>query len=102
MSPVSRTLTRLLTESAPKVTEGVDPENAPSAVSQLDIWLILGLGLGVIAVVILLFKEFLFMSFDEEMAGASGLPVQALYFLLLGLMALSRVTWLLVFTEEVR
>lgn len=59
------------------------------AVSESDLWLILGLGLGVIAVVILLFKELLFMSFDEEMAAVSGLPVQALYFLLLGLMALT-------------
>ena len=59
------------------------------AVSVSDIWLILGLGLGVIAVVILLFKEFFFMSFDEEMATVSGLPVQGLYFVLLGLMALT-------------
>jgi ABC-type Mn2+/Zn2+ transport system permease subunit len=29
------------------------------------------------------------MSFDEEMAAVSGLPVRALYFLLLGLMALT-------------
>jgi ABC-type Mn2+/Zn2+ transport system permease subunit len=59
------------------------------AVSESDLWLILGLGVGVIAVVLLLFKELLFMSFDEEMAAVSGLPVQALYFLLLGLMALT-------------
>jgi ABC-type Mn2+/Zn2+ transport system permease subunit len=59
------------------------------SVSSSDIWLILGLGLGVIVVVILLFKEFFFMSFDEEMAAVSGLPVRTLYFLLLGLMALT-------------
>lgn len=59
------------------------------AVSMSDIWLILGLGLGVIAVVLLLFKEFFFMSFDEEMAAVSGLPTRTLYFVLLGLMALT-------------
>jgi ABC-type Mn2+/Zn2+ transport system permease subunit len=59
------------------------------AVSLSDIWLILGLGLGVITIVLLLFKEFFFMSFDEEMAAVSGLPVQALYFILLGLVALT-------------
>lgn len=59
------------------------------AVSVSDIWLILGLGLGVIAVVLLLFKEFFFLSFDEEMAAVSGLPVRGLYFVLLGLMALT-------------
>ena len=59
------------------------------AVSKSDLWLILGLGLGVIVIVALLFKELLFVSFDEEMAAVSGLPVQTLYFLLLGLMALT-------------
>ncbi len=59
------------------------------AVSVSDLWLILGLGLGVILVVALLFKELLFISFDEEMAAVSGLPVRGLYFLLLGLMALT-------------
>lgn len=59
------------------------------SVSSSDIWIILGLGLGVVGVVLLLFKEFFFMSFDEEMAAVSGLPVNRLYFLLLGLMALT-------------
>ena len=59
------------------------------SVSSSDIWIILGLGLGIIGVVLLLFKEFFFMSFDEEMAAVSGLPVGRLYFLLLGLMALT-------------
>lgn len=59
------------------------------AVSVSDIWLILGLGLGVIAVVLLLFKEFFFLSFDEEMAAVSGLPTRTLYFVLLALMALT-------------
>ncbi len=59
------------------------------AVSASDLWLILGLSLGVILVVALFFKELLFISFDEEMAAVSGLPVRALYFLLLALMALT-------------
>lgn len=59
------------------------------SVSSSDIWIILGLGLGVIGVVLLLFKEFFFMSFDEEMAAVSGVPVGWLYFLLLGLIAVT-------------
>jgi len=59
------------------------------SVSSSDIWIILGLGLGVVGVVLLLFKEFFFMSFDEEMAAVSGLPVGRLYFLLLGLIAVT-------------
>jgi ABC-type Mn2+/Zn2+ transport system permease subunit len=59
------------------------------SVSSSDIWIILGLGLGVVGVVLLLFKEFFFMSFDEEMAAVSGEPVGWLYFLLLGLIAVT-------------
>jgi ABC-type Mn2+/Zn2+ transport system permease subunit len=59
------------------------------SVSTSDIWIILGLGLGVVGVVLLLFKEFFFMSFDEEMAAVSGVPVGWLYFLLLGLIAVT-------------
>lgn len=59
------------------------------SVSSSDIWIILGLGLGVVGVVLLLFKEFFFMSFDEEMAAVSGVPVGWLYFLLLGLIAVT-------------
>lgn len=59
------------------------------SVSNSDLWLILGLGLGVIGIVGLFFKELLFLSFDEEMAKVSGLPVTGLYYLLLILIALT-------------
>lgn len=59
------------------------------SVSRFDLWLILGLSLGVIGVIALFFKELLFLSFDEEMAKVSGLPVNGLYYLLLGLIALT-------------
>ena len=59
------------------------------AVSPNDLWLTLGLGVFVLAVVGLLYKELLFISFDEEMAQVSGLPAAQLYFLLLSLMAIT-------------
>ncbi len=59
------------------------------SVTELDIWIILVCGAGVIGLVALFFKELLFLTFDEEMAAVGGLPVRRLYFLLLGLMALT-------------
>jgi ABC-type Mn2+/Zn2+ transport system permease subunit len=58
------------------------------AVTQEDLWLSLGLGVGVLLTVGLFFKELLFVTFDPEMAQVSGLPASALYVLLLSLMAL--------------
>jgi zinc transport system permease protein len=43
----------------------------------------------VLAAVGLLFKELLFLAFDEEVARANGLPVTPLYFLLLTCLALA-------------
>jgi ABC-type Mn2+/Zn2+ transport system permease subunit len=59
------------------------------AVTQEDLWLSLGLGVGVLLTVRLFFKELLFVTFDPEMARVSGLPAGALYVLLLSLMALA-------------
>jgi len=59
------------------------------AVSTFDLWLILILGLAVVGVVMLLYKEFFFLSFDEELAKVNGLPVQGLYYLLLTLMSVT-------------
>lgn len=59
------------------------------AVSTFDLWLILVLGLAVVGVVMLLYKEFFFLSFDEELAKVNGLPVQGLYYLLLTLMSVT-------------
>jgi len=59
------------------------------SVTNLDLWLIVILGLCVAGTVFLLFKEFFFLSFDEEMAAVNGLPVRTLYFLLLSLIAVT-------------
>jgi ABC-type Mn2+/Zn2+ transport system permease subunit len=59
------------------------------AISETDLWLTVGLSVGVLAVVAILYKELLFITFDPEAAEASGLPATGLYFLLLGLLALT-------------
>jgi ABC-type Mn2+/Zn2+ transport system permease subunit len=59
------------------------------AVTPQDVWITIGLGLAVLLVVGLLFKELLFVTFDTEMAEVIGLPAGKLYFLLLGLIALT-------------
>jgi len=59
------------------------------AVSQQDLWLSVGMGLLVLLTVGLFYKEFLFISFDAEMAQVVGLPAAALYYLLLALIALT-------------
>jgi ABC-type Mn2+/Zn2+ transport system permease subunit len=59
------------------------------AISDSDLWLTVGLSIGVLTVVALLYKEFLFITFDPEAAEASGLPARRLHFLLLGLLAVT-------------
>jgi ABC-type Mn2+/Zn2+ transport system permease subunit len=59
------------------------------AVTRLDLLVIAILSACVLSLVRLFFKELLFICFDEEMAQVSGLPVAFLYFLLLGLMAVT-------------
>jgi ABC-type Mn2+/Zn2+ transport system permease subunit len=59
------------------------------SVTREDLWLSGGLGLGVLAIVALFFKEFLLITFDPEMAQVSGIPVRAMYRLLLSIMALT-------------
>jgi ABC-type Mn2+/Zn2+ transport system permease subunit len=59
------------------------------SVTQADLWLSGLLGVGVLLIVGLFFKELLFITFDPEMARVSGLPAGALYVLLLSLMALT-------------
>ncbi len=59
------------------------------AVSPRDLWMLAGISLVVLLAVGLLFKELLFVAFDEEVARASGLPVTPLYFLLLSCLALA-------------
>lgn len=59
------------------------------AVTPEDLWLTVGLVLALLLVVGLLYKELLFITFDAEMARIVGLPATAVYFLLLGLMAVT-------------
>jgi len=58
------------------------------AVSTYDLWILAGIAVIVLGIVGLLFKEMLFLTFDEEVAHASGLPVRALDLVLLTSLAL--------------
>lgn len=59
------------------------------AVPQADLWLMLGLDIVVAASVLAFYKDFLAMAYDFEFARARGVPVTALYFVLLALVAVS-------------
>ncbi len=59
------------------------------SVTRGDLAVILILGIAVISVVFLFYKEFHFIVFDPEMAEASGIPAKLLLFLLLNLIALT-------------
>ena len=54
-----------------------------------DVLQIAALAAGILIVLARFFKEFHFISFDQEMAEASGIPARPLFFLLLGLVALT-------------
>jgi zinc transport system permease protein len=54
-----------------------------------DIWFMVSLALVTFVVVLVFYKEFLAMSYDEEFSFVVGIPVRTLYFVLLGLIALS-------------
>jgi len=59
------------------------------SITQEDVWLTVGLSVLVLTLIALFFKELLFITFDPEMARVVGLPVTALYFLLITLIALT-------------
>lgn len=59
------------------------------AITAADIWTLAGCGGAVILFLILLFKELLTISFDEEVAHVGGLPVGFLYYGLLTAMAVT-------------
>lgn len=54
-----------------------------------DVWVMAALAALAVAFLVLFFKELLFLSFDEETATASGLPVRLAYYGLLVTMALT-------------
>jgi len=55
------------------------------SISSTDLWVIGGLGLGVLALVAAFYRQLLFVAFDPTVAAASGLPAGALEYLILGL-----------------
>ena len=59
------------------------------SVTQEDLWLSGALGIGVLVLIRLFFKELLFITFDPEMAQVSGVPARGLYLLLLSMIALT-------------
>jgi zinc transport system permease protein len=59
------------------------------AITVGDVWAAAILAILVLVFVALLYKELLYYSFDEEMAAASGIPVGALHYLLVGVLALT-------------
>jgi zinc transport system permease protein len=78
---------------------GLAPGYAPDLFSYLfgniltvptfDLMLMLVLDIAIIVLVLLLYKEFLYLSFDEEFSTVSGMPTERLYLLLLCLVALT-------------
>ncbi|MGM9926647.1 MAG: metal ABC transporter permease [Bacillus sp. (in: firmicutes)] len=59
-----------------------------SAVSRTDLWIIIGVAVIVISTIILLYKELFLLSFDEDHAKASGIPVNGIHFIFIILVAL--------------
>jgi ABC-type Mn2+/Zn2+ transport systems, permease components len=78
---------------------GLSPGYAPDLFSYLfgsiltvprsDLWMMLALDLTIMLIVVLFYKEFLTISFDEEFSTVVGVPTERLYLLLLCLVALS-------------
>jgi len=59
------------------------------AVPRSDVWLMLGLDVGIVLVTLVFYKDFKALSFDREFAGIRGVPVLALHFLLLAMIGVS-------------
>ncbi len=59
------------------------------SVASADLWFMLLLDAVVLVIILAFYREFLAMSYDEEFAFVVGVPVRFLYFLLLGMTALS-------------
>ncbi|MBN1104904.1 MAG: metal ABC transporter permease [Deltaproteobacteria bacterium] len=59
------------------------------SVPRSDIWYMLILDVAVLVVVVVFYKEFIAMSYDEEFSFVVGIPVRILYFLLLLMISLA-------------
>ena len=58
-------------------------------VPDADIWMMLAVGVMILGVVTYFYHDYLALSYDEEFAKIRGVPVKALYFLLIGMLAVS-------------
>ena len=58
-------------------------------VTKADLWMMLGVGVTIIVVLTYFYNDYLALSYDEEFARIRGVNVKALYFLLIGLLAVS-------------
>ena len=58
-------------------------------VPALDLWIMLATGLAVTGFVAVFYQDLLTLSYDEEFARIRGVPVNALYFTLIGLLAVA-------------
>lgn len=61
------------------------------AVTWNDVWLVAAISAGVLAFVMLFYKELLFTSYDPTMAAATGLPVEWVQYALMAMLALTTV-----------
>jgi zinc transport system permease protein len=59
-----------------------------SAVSRTDLWVVFIIGIMVILVIILMYKELFLLSFDEEHAKASGIAAKSIHFIFIVMVAL--------------
>jgi zinc transport system permease protein len=59
------------------------------SVPRADIWFMIPLDIVILLTVLVLYKEFIALSYDEEFAFVVGIPVKTLYFVLLCMTALS-------------
>jgi zinc transport system permease protein len=58
-------------------------------VPETDLWIMGIMGLLIVALVAVYYKDLLALSYDEEFARIRGVPVTALYFLLIGMLAVT-------------
>lgn len=54
-----------------------------------DLWIMLVVGIVITGLVVFYYQDLLAMSYDEEFARIRGVPVEALYFLLIGMLAVT-------------
>lgn len=62
------------------------------SITRSDLWMMASLGLVVLALVAVFYRQLLFVAFDPAVAAASGLPARSLEYLLLALLGITIVT----------